>query len=125
MWEVLNWLLFLFSFPTELENSPFSFCMCPAPVTPVPQTCHMEQFQCLYLFECIPLSWRCDGELDCQDHSDEDMCSSLVPGTVPPQGECETGEYSCSNSICIPALLLCDAVLDCPNGEDENGCRKT
>ncbi|XP_055063524.2 MAM and LDL-receptor class A domain-containing protein 1 isoform X1 [Misgurnus anguillicaudatus] len=97
-------------------------CLIGAPVTPIPITCHMEQFQCLYMFECIPLSWHCDGEVDCFDRSDEDMCSSVDPGTVPPQAECETGEFSCRNNTCIPALLRCDAVSDCPNGEDEHGC---
>lgn len=85
----------------------------------------MEHFQCLYLFECIPLSWHCDGEVDCLDHSDEEKCASVLPGTVPPQTGCETGEYQCMDSSCIPALLRCDSVLDCPDGEDEYGCRKT
>ncbi|XP_051970443.1 MAM and LDL-receptor class A domain-containing protein 1-like isoform X1 [Xyrauchen texanus] len=110
---------------TDIAVDDISFtreCLVGAPVTPIPQTCHMEHFQCLYQFECIPLSWRCDGEVDCLDHSDEEMCASVVPGTLPPQRGCETGEYSCKNSICIPALLRCDSVLDCPNGEDEYGC---
>lgn len=112
-------------FPNWKRGLPFCFCVCSGPVTPIPQTCHMERFQCLYLFECIPLSWHCDGEVDCLDHSDEEMCASVAPGTMPPQTGCETGEYRCMNNSCIPALLRCDSVLDCPNGEDEYGCRKT
>lgn len=111
-------------FPNWKLGLPFCFCVCSGPVTPIPRTCHMEHFQCLYLFECIPLSWHCDGEVDCLDHSDEEMCASVVPGTRPPQTGCETGEYRCMDR-CIPALLHCDTVVDCPNGEDEYGCRKT
>ncbi|KAK7176201.1 hypothetical protein R3I93_000462 [Phoxinus phoxinus] len=110
---------------TDIAVDYFSFtrqCLVGGPVTPIPQTCHMEHFQCLHLFECIPLSWHCDGEVDCLDHSDEEMCVSVAPGTTPPQTGCETGEYRCMNNTCIPALLRCDSVLDCPNGEDEYGC---
>ncbi|XP_056317933.1 MAM and LDL-receptor class A domain-containing protein 1 isoform X2 [Danio aesculapii] len=110
---------------TDIAVDDFSFtrqCLLGGPVTPIPQTCHMEHFQCLYLFECIPLSWHCDGEVDCLDHSDEEKCASVLPGTVPPQTGCETGEYQCMDSSCIPALLRCDSVLDCPDGEDEYGC---
>uniref|UniRef100_A0A8C2FHJ3 Low-density lipoprotein receptor domain class A n=1 Tax=Cyprinus carpio TaxID=7962 RepID=A0A8C2FHJ3_CYPCA len=52
---------------------------------PIPQTCHREHFKCSYLFECIPLSWHCDGEVDCLDSSDEERCVSVVSGTMPPQ----------------------------------------
>ncbi|KTG01702.1 hypothetical protein cypCar_00017037 [Cyprinus carpio] len=92
---------------------------------PIPQTCHREHFKCSYLFECIPLSWHCDGEVDCLDSLDEERCVSVVSGTMPPQTGCETGEYRCMKNSCIPALLRCDMVLDCPDGEDEYGCRKT
>ncbi|KAL1271156.1 hypothetical protein QQF64_030172 [Cirrhinus molitorella] len=110
---------------TDIAVDDISFtrqCLVGGPVTPIPQTCHKEHFQCLYLFECIPLSWQCDGEADCLDSSDEEMCASVFPGTMPPQTGCETGEYRCMNNSCIPALLRCDMVLDCPDGEDEYGC---
>uniref|UniRef100_A0A672JY28 MAM and LDL-receptor class A domain-containing protein 1-like n=1 Tax=Sinocyclocheilus grahami TaxID=75366 RepID=A0A672JY28_SINGR len=110
---------------TDIAVDDISFsrqCLVEGPVTPIPQTCHKEHFQCLYLFECIPLSWYCDGEEDCLDSSDEEMCASVVPGTMSPQTGCEMGEYRCMNNSCIPALLLCDTGLDCPDGEDEYGC---
>ncbi|TRZ00115.1 hypothetical protein DNTS_020307 [Danionella cerebrum] len=110
---------------TEIAVDDLSFteqCLLGGPVTPLPQTCHTEHFQCLYLFECIPQSWHCDGEVDCLDHSDEEKCASVLPGTVPPHTECESGQFQCRNSSCIPALLRCDAVLDCPDGDDEHGC---
>ncbi|XP_050969614.1 MAM and LDL-receptor class A domain-containing protein 1 [Labeo rohita] len=110
---------------TDIAVDDISFtrqCLVGGPVTSIPQTCHKEHFQCLLLFECIPVSWQCDGEVDCLDSSDEEMCASVVPGTMPPQTGCETGEYRCMNNSCIPALLRCDMVFDCPDGEDEYGC---
>lgn len=95
-----------------------------APLTPVPPTCDSGQFQCVYLLECLPQSWHCDGDVDCVDGSDEEDCGSLVPGTVPPQAVCEDTQYHCAKNICIPALLRCDSVPDCPNSEDEYECRK-
>lgn len=42
----------------------------PAPSCPAVRTCPLDEFQCNNTL-CKPLAWKCDGEDDCGDNSDE------------------------------------------------------
>ncbi|XP_078056417.1 MAM and LDL-receptor class A domain-containing protein 1 [Mustelus asterias] len=110
---------------TDIAIDDISFtleCVTGGPLPPRPVTCSPDAFQCLNGKECIHPPWRCDGEEDCTDGSDESNCSTMVPGTLPPQGQCGDKEYRCTDEECIPSLLRCDGVPDCSSNEDEFGC---
>jgi hypothetical protein len=44
-------------------------------IGPSTGSCQPTKFQCRTSGLCVPLTWRCDGDLDCRDGSDEDECS--------------------------------------------------
>lgn len=69
--------------------------------------------KCANVSTCYLESWRCDGESDCFDKSDEINCNLNVT--------CSEDKFECSNGQCIDLSWRCDGEIDCPN--DELNCR--
>uniref|UniRef100_A0A8D2AHX3 Low-density lipoprotein receptor-related protein 8 n=1 Tax=Sciurus vulgaris TaxID=55149 RepID=A0A8D2AHX3_SCIVU len=81
--------------------------------TSAPAACSpTAQFACRS-GECIHLGWRCDGDRDCKDKSDEADC--LL-------GTCRGDEFQCGDGTCVLAIKRCNQEQDCPDGSDEAGC---
>ncbi|XP_072752143.1 uncharacterized protein [Anoplolepis gracilipes] len=61
---------------------------------------------------CIPLKKRCDGHMNCYDHSDEYDCVCNL----------ET-HFQCGNETsCLPLERRCDGKIDCWDATDEINC---
>lgn len=89
------------------------------PAEKIEQLCssNSTQFQCKN-GRCIPKEWKCDGENDCLDESDEidekgDKCFH--------ETECAENTIKCRNTKkCIPAQYGCDGDNDCGDYSDED-----
>lgn len=103
-------------------------CLCPdgkAPsITNGTHTCESKcdggpaTFRCrTHKDYCIIAAWRCDGEDDCGDMSDEEGCDSQVCN--------DPTEFKCNlTGRCIPPSFRCDHDHDCGPGDtsDEENC---
>ncbi|NXN98396.1 LRP2 protein, partial [Rhinopomastus cyanomelas] len=74
--------------------------------------CSSTQFLCADSERCIPIWWKCDGQRDCRDGSDE-------PPTCPHR-YCPVGQFQCNDGNCTSAHFLCNAETDCYDRSDED-----
>jgi len=96
-------------------------------------TCDDDHWQCTNQ-QCIPLVWRCDGDIDCHDNSDEQNCtaadaerraklSEASAGVVRPPTLCGSNQFQCVTSReCINDAWHCDGEDDCMDSSDEADC---
>uniref|UniRef100_A0A4W5Q8K7 LDL receptor related protein 1 n=1 Tax=Hucho hucho TaxID=62062 RepID=A0A4W5Q8K7_9TELE len=77
-----------------------------------PPQCQPGEFACKNN-RCIQERWKCDGDNDCLDNSDEapELCHLHT---------CPSDRFKCQNNRCIPLRWLCDGDKDCGNDEDES-----
>uniref|UniRef100_UPI001EAF5F17 low-density lipoprotein receptor-related protein 1-like n=1 Tax=Oncorhynchus gorbuscha TaxID=8017 RepID=UPI001EAF5F17 len=77
-----------------------------------PPQCQPGEFACKNN-RCIQERWKCDGDNDCLDNSDEapELCHLHT---------CPSDRFKCQNNRCIPLRWLCDGDNDCGNDEDES-----
>ncbi|KAM4597366.1 low-density lipoprotein receptor-related protein 3 isoform 1-T1 [Fundulus diaphanus] len=88
-------------------------------------SCQSDEFLCGN-GKCLPRSWKCNGQDECGDATDEHSCSP--PPTEPLPSLCPLGSLPCTEAQttrCLPASLRCNGDRDCRDGSDELHCPDT
>ena len=83
-----------------------------------PKVCKEDEFNCSDSSMCIDKKWKCDGDFDCADHSDERDCKGTI---FDGEGHlCSDTDFTCaSGDECIHKTWACDGDQDCLDGSDE------
>ena len=69
---------------------------------------------------CIEENWKCDGDFDCRDHSDEKDCGDDIFNWEGDHTMCSKTDFTCaSKDECIHKSWECDGDQDCIDGSDE------
>uniref|UniRef100_A0A8C5NIR5 EGF-like domain-containing protein n=1 Tax=Junco hyemalis TaxID=40217 RepID=A0A8C5NIR5_JUNHY len=90
----------------QILGSDSVTCQANPSYIPPPQ-CQPGEFACKNN-RCIQERWKCDGDNDCLDNSDE------APEL------CPQGVFSCASGRCIPISWTCDLDDDCGDRSDES-----
>ncbi|XP_059825945.1 prolow-density lipoprotein receptor-related protein 1-like [Hypanus sabinus] len=109
--------------PQKDGSTPKYSCVCPTGMEVNERWCRTDIRSCQIheiscgsgSHQCIPVSWKCDGEKDCANGGDEENCSTFT---------CSNVEFTCSSGRCISKSFICNGEDDCGDGSDEKGCTR-
>ena len=69
-------------------------------------SCQQDQFACADGLKCVPENYRCNGDKDCEDASDESDSRCTPP--------CSADRFACADGLkCIHQSRKCDKTYDC------------
>lgn len=72
---------------------------------------------------CFPMHYRCDGQSQCHDDTDEADCNGRTCGSN--EVACLDGYDLITREMCIGDRYWCDLVADCSDDSDEEHCPYT
>lgn len=90
-------------------------------------SCNNEEYRCPE-GSCIPMTYRCNGIVDCQSGADETLCGKVEKifqkfrNVVFAVADCALEQFKCQSGGCVPKDAVCNGLNDCPDFSDEWNC---